>query len=99
MPFKLTGVENDYRFELHPGTTMVVGRAVNSDCAVVDATVSRRHAELGVQDHGVQVKDVGSSNGNSGIAGATGEIGATGAMSSTLNAILPNVSVSPATTK
>jgi adenylate cyclase len=63
MSFKLTGVENEYRFELRPGTTMIVGRAVNSDCAVVDATVSRRHAELGVQDHGVQVKDVGSSNG------------------------------------
>ena len=63
MPFTLNGVENDYRFELRSGTTMVVGRAVSSDCAVVDATVSRRHAELGVQEHGVQVNDVGSSNG------------------------------------
>ena len=63
MPFTLNGVENDYRFELRPGTTMVVGRAVSSDCAVVDATVSRRHAELGVQEHGVQVNDIGSNNG------------------------------------
>ncbi len=63
MSFKLAGIENEYSFELRPGTTMVVGRAVNSDCPVVDATVSRRHAELTVADNGVQVKDVGSSNG------------------------------------
>ena len=46
MPFQLAGIENEYSFELRPGATIVVGRAVNSDCAVVDATVSRRHAEL-----------------------------------------------------
>ncbi len=63
MLLKLAGVENEYNFELRSGTTMVVGRAVTSDCAVVDATVSRRHAELIVADNGVQVKDVGSSNG------------------------------------
>src|SRR5579862_239516 len=63
MTFRLAGIENEYTFELRPGTTMVVGRAVNSDCPVVDATVSRRHAELVVAENGVQVKDVGSSNG------------------------------------
>ena len=63
MPFQLAGIENEYSFELRPGATMVVGRAVNSDCAVVDATVSRRHAELTVAQDGLQVKDVGSSNG------------------------------------
>ena len=63
MTFRLTGIENEYAFELRPGTVMVVGRAVNSDCPVVDATVSRRHAELAVSGTGAQVKDVGSSNG------------------------------------
>ncbi len=63
MPFQLAGIGNEYRFELHPGATMVVGRAVNSDCSVVDTTVSRRHAELAVAQDGVQVMDVGSSNG------------------------------------
>ncbi len=63
MPFQLAGIENEYSFELRPGATMVVGRAVNSDCAVVDATVSRRHAEMTVANNGIQVKDVGSSNG------------------------------------
>jgi adenylate cyclase len=63
MPFTLTGVDNEYRFELREHATHVVGRAVNSDCPVVDATVSRRHAELAVTADGIQVKDVGSSNG------------------------------------
>jgi len=63
MPFQLAGIENEYSFELRPGATMVVGRAVNCDCAIVDATVSRRHAELTVAQNGLQVKDVGSSNG------------------------------------
>lgn len=63
MSLKLTGIENEYTFELRPRTMMVVGRAVNSDCAVVDATVSRRHAELTIQDDGIQLKDLGSSNG------------------------------------
>ena len=63
MPFKLVGIENEYSFELRPGATMVVGRAVSSDCAIVDATVSRKHADLVVSDNGVQVIDAGSSNG------------------------------------
>ena len=63
MAFKLMGIENEYSFSLLPGTTVVVGRAVSSDCAVVDATVSRRHAELAVSESGVQVSDSGSSNG------------------------------------
>ena len=63
MSFQLIGIENEYKFELRPGAMMVVGRAVNSDCAVVDATVSRRHAEMNVVHNGVEVKDVGSSNG------------------------------------
>jgi adenylate cyclase len=63
MTLKLIGVENEYTFELRPKTMVVVGRAVNSDCAIVDATVSRKHAELTVSDGGIQLKDLGSSNG------------------------------------
>jgi adenylate cyclase len=63
MTLKLLGLENEYTFELRPKTMVVVGRAVNSDCAIVDATVSRRHAELTVTDEGIQLKDLGSSNG------------------------------------
>ncbi|MBI3568041.1 MAG: GAF domain-containing protein, partial [Gemmatimonadetes bacterium] len=63
MTFRLTGIENEFHFELRPGTTLVVGRAVSSDCPVVDPTVSRKHADLVVQNGGIQVKDAGSSNG------------------------------------
>ncbi|HVZ49761.1 MAG TPA: adenylate/guanylate cyclase domain-containing protein [Gemmatimonadaceae bacterium] len=63
MSLKLVGIENEYTFELRPNSTMVVGRAVSSDCAIVDATVSRRHAELSVASNGFQLKDLGSSNG------------------------------------
>lgn len=63
MSLKLAGIANDYTFELRPNSTLVVGRAVSSDCAIVDATVSRRHAELSVTDAGFNVKDLGSSNG------------------------------------
>ncbi|MFI5245471.1 MAG: FHA domain-containing protein, partial [Gemmatimonadales bacterium] len=63
MPFQLAGVGNEYSFELRPGAAIVVGRAVNSDVAIVDPTVSRRHAELTVVRDGVQVTDAGSSNG------------------------------------
>jgi adenylate cyclase len=64
MAFTLAGIENEYRFELRTGTTMVVGRAVNSDCPVVDATVSRRHAEMVVKADSIHVTDFGSSNGS-----------------------------------
>jgi adenylate cyclase len=63
MSFQLAGIDNEYRFELRPGATLVVGRALTSDCSIVDPTVSRRHAELTVEPNGVQVTDAGSSNG------------------------------------
>ena len=42
---------------------MVVGRGLSSDIALYDPTISRRHAELIARADGVQVKDLGSSNG------------------------------------
>lgn len=42
---------------------MVVGRGVSSDIAIYDPTISRRHAELVARDDGVEVTDLGSSNG------------------------------------
>jgi adenylate cyclase len=63
MPFKLISSEGDQAFELKNASTLVVGRALNSDIPVFDPTISRRHAELVVGDDGVQVRDLGSSNG------------------------------------
>src|SRR5207247_4485509 len=36
---------------------------VTSDVPIYDPTISRKHAELRLTDGGVEVKDVGSSNG------------------------------------
>jgi adenylate cyclase len=63
MRFKLTSADNLQTFELRNGATMVVGRAPTSDIPVFDPTISRRHAELVSDDKGVQVRDLGSSNG------------------------------------
>ena len=65
MSLKLVGIENEYTFELRPKAMMVVGRAVNSDCAIVDATVSRRHAEISPNGDGYVVRDLDSTNGTS----------------------------------
>ena len=63
MPYRLVSFAGDQTFELPPGRSLVVGRGVTSDIAIYDPTISRRHAELIVGADGVQVKDLGSSNG------------------------------------
>jgi adenylate cyclase len=62
-PLRLVSTAGDQTFELPEGRTLVVGRGVASDIAIYDPTISRRHAELIVGADGVDVKDVGSSNG------------------------------------
>jgi len=61
--YKLVGTSGDQTVDLKPGTTLVVGRAVNSDVPIYDPTISRQHAQISAQDGGVLVKDLGSSNG------------------------------------
>jgi adenylate cyclase len=63
MPYRLVSFSGDQTFELPHGRSLVVGRGVSSDIAIYDPTISRRHAELTVGADGVQVKDLGSSNG------------------------------------
>ena len=63
MLYKLISTEGDQTFELRGGSTLVVGRALNSDIPVFDPTISRRHAEVSCDAGGVQVRDLGSSNG------------------------------------
>lgn len=63
MPFKLISTEGEQTFELRPDGTLVVGRALTSDIPVLDPTISRRHAEVTGDQHGVFVRDLGSSNG------------------------------------
>lgn len=61
--FKLLSTTGDQTIELASGQATVVGRAATSDAPVYDPTVSRQHAELTLQDGGVKVRDLGSSNG------------------------------------
>jgi adenylate cyclase len=61
--YKLVSTAGDQSIDVKPGTTLVVGRAVNSDIPIYDPTISRQHAQLSSEDGGLRVKDLGSSNG------------------------------------
>jgi len=61
--FRLVSIAGDQTYDLPADRTVVVGRAVTSDLAVIDPTISRRHAELRLTPDGVTVKDLESSNG------------------------------------
>jgi adenylate cyclase len=61
--YRLVSYTGDQQFDLPAGRTLLVGRAVSSDIAIYDPTISRRHAELIVTPDAVQVRDLGSSNG------------------------------------
>jgi adenylate cyclase len=63
MVYKLISTEGDQAFELRLGPPLVVGRALTSDIPVLDPTISRRHAEVRLDEAGVHVRDLGSSNG------------------------------------
>jgi adenylate cyclase len=64
MRYRLTSTDASHVFELMGTAPIVVGRAPTSDLAIIDPTISRRHAEVQVDDAGdVEVRDLGSSNG------------------------------------
>ncbi|UCD23287.1 MAG: FHA domain-containing protein, partial [Gemmatimonadota bacterium] len=61
--FKLRSTTGDQAIDLKFGGIVIVGRAVTSDLPIYDPTVSRHHAELSLTEAGVEVRDLGSSNG------------------------------------
>jgi adenylate cyclase len=61
--FRLEQIGGILRFTVAPGRALVLGRSPQCDLIVADQSVSRRHAELFVQDAGVTVRDLGSANG------------------------------------
>ncbi len=63
MLYTLASVEGEQSFDLKSGVAQVIGRALTSDIPVFDPTISRRHAALTTDEAGVEVRDLGSSNG------------------------------------
>src|SRR6266571_6646225 len=63
MRYTLNSTDGMHSFELREGATVTLGRAPTSDIAVIDPTISRRHAEIQWDRSGVVVRDLGSSNG------------------------------------
>ena len=63
MSFRLVSPDGDQVFELRRGAALTVGRALSSDVPLLDPTVSRRHASLIADESGIELNDLGSSNG------------------------------------
>ncbi|MGQ0766618.1 MAG: adenylate/guanylate cyclase domain-containing protein [Gemmatimonadota bacterium] len=63
MSFRLISADGAHTFELRSGLPMTLGRALSCDLPVLDPTISRRHAELTVENGSLRVRDLGSSNG------------------------------------
>ena len=63
MPFSLLSADGQQKVDVRDGTPMLVGRAPTCDVPVFDPTISRRHAELTLVAGGVEINDLGSSNG------------------------------------
>jgi len=61
--FKLLSTGGDQTIDIPSSGSLVVGRAATSDVPIYDPTISRRHAEVSLEDGGVQIRDLGSSNG------------------------------------
>jgi adenylate cyclase len=63
MPFRILSTSGAQSFEIEDGCDLVIGRAASSDIPIFDRTISRRHARLSSSASGVEVSDLGSSNG------------------------------------
>src|SRR3954463_14906099 len=63
MPFSLLSADGQQKYDVRDGAPMLVGRAPTCDVPVFDPTISRRHAELSLVAGGVEILDLGSSNG------------------------------------
>ncbi len=63
MPLMLVSTAGDRRFPLEGRPLLIAGRELTSDLPVLDAAVSRRHAELRPVGEAVEITDLGSRNG------------------------------------
>src|SRR5215211_3251872 len=63
MFYRLISPDGTRSFDLKLNAPLIVGRAPTCDLSVADPTISRRHAELIVDEEQVTLRDLGSSNG------------------------------------
>ena len=63
MTWRLEAVSGAQSWVLAPGRPVILGRAPECDLVVLDETISRRHAQLNAYEAGIEVRDLGSSNG------------------------------------
>ena len=63
MFYRLISPDGTQSFDLKLHAPLIVGRAPTCDLSVADPTISRRHAELVVDEDQVPLRDLGSSNG------------------------------------
>jgi adenylate cyclase len=63
MFYRLISPDGTQSFDLKLHAPLIVGRAPTCDLSVADPTISRRHAELVVDEEQVTLRDLGSSNG------------------------------------
>jgi adenylate cyclase len=63
MHYRLISPDGTQSFDLKLHAPLIVGRAPTCDLSVADPTISRRHAELVVDEEQVTLRDLGSSNG------------------------------------
>ncbi len=54
---------NGRRYELRPKAPTTLGRAIDNDIVIADASVSRHHASIVPQDGGFALRDLASQNG------------------------------------
>src|SRR3954467_4481455 len=63
MRFSLLSADGRAEYDVRDGAPMLVGRAPTCDVPVFDPTISRRHPRLALGAGGVEITDLGSSNG------------------------------------
>ena len=63
MTWRLEAVSGAQAWVIAPGRPVILGRAPECDLVVLDDTISRRHAQLNAYEAGIEVRDLGSSNG------------------------------------
>src|SRR4029078_3623640 len=59
----ISGKYQGGEFPLRPNREIIIGRSSDLDMVLVEDMVSRKHAKITTDDHGVRIQDLGSTNG------------------------------------